>query len=568
MAIQALRIPITASNKTGAAFAKVTKGLGGIGVQVAKLGAAFATLGVAAGVTVVRQQMKTIDALGKTADKLGITTQALGAMRHAADLTGVKTATMDMALQRFTRRAAEAAIGTGEAKGALQELNISATDLVKLPLEQQMGVVADAMQNVRTQSDRVRLAMKLFDSEGVSLLQTLKGGSQALQDMAKEADALGILLSRADVAQVEAANDSLTRSMAIFDGLSKQFTVGIAPFVEALADHMRQAALDSETFGNVGAQAARSVVMGIAKLLDFMQSVRIGLKGLEIGWESFKLVGLGALAVLVSPIQAVIDGLNKVRTAMGLEPIPPLVVDSVIETATEISRLKGELDELMAQGSFADKIEPELDKIIAGARKRAEAIAAETAATNDQTNAVKALSYAEKLRAQGAVERLKFDKMAAGERAAHVSQELANSFRENKAFNIANAIMQTYAGATKALASYPPPLNFGMAAAVVASGLKQVQQIRSQSFEGGGFTGHGARAGGMDGRGGFLAMLHPNESVVDHTRGQAGGVTVVNHVDARGADASVDMKIRQAMQQTSDQTILTIQDLMKRRRFV
>ena len=34
------------------------------------------------------------------------------------------------------------------------------------------------------------------------------------------------------------------------------------------------------------------------------------------------------------------------------------------------------------------------------------------------------------------------------------------------------------------------------------------------SFAGGGYTGAGAMAGGMDGRGGFMAMLHPNESVV------------------------------------------------------
>ena len=45
-------------------------------------------------------------------------------------------------------------------------------------------------------------------------------------------------------------------------------------------------------------------------------------------------------------------------------------------------------------------------------------------------------------------------------------------------------------------------------------------------LEGGGYTGSGPRAGGMDGRGGFMAMLHPNETVTDHTRGQGTGVTV------------------------------------------
>ena len=45
------------------------------------------------------------------------------------------------------------------------------------------------------------------------------------------------------------------------------------------------------------------------------------------------------------------------------------------------------------------------------------------------------------------------------------------------------------------------------------------------SFAGGGFTGAGARSGGIDGQGGFPAILHPNETVIDHTRGQRSGMS-------------------------------------------
>ena len=50
------------------------------------------------------------------------------------------------------------------------------------------------------------------------------------------------------------------------------------------------------------------------------------------------------------------------------------------------------------------------------------------------------------------------------------------------------------------------------------------------NYEGGGFTGSGNRVGGLDGKGGFMAMLHPNETVIDHTRGGGvmGGDTTVN----------------------------------------
>jgi hypothetical protein len=38
------------------------------------------------------------------------------------------------------------------------------------------------------------------------------------------------------------------------------------------------------------------------------------------------------------------------------------------------------------------------------------------------------------------------------------------------------------------------------------------------SFDGGGYTGVGVRSGGLDGKGGFPALLHPNETVIDHTK--------------------------------------------------
>jgi len=41
-------------------------------------------------------------------------------------------------------------------------------------------------------------------------------------------------------------------------------------------------------------------------------------------------------------------------------------------------------------------------------------------------------------------------------------------------------------------------------------------------FAGGGFTGNGPRSGGVDGRGGFPAILHPNETVIDHESGGIG----------------------------------------------
>jgi len=58
-------------------------------------------------------------------------------------------------------------------------------------------------------------------------------------------------------------------------------------------------------------------------------------------------------------------------------------------------------------------------------------------------------------------------------------------------------------------------------------------------FAGGGYTGNGARAGGVDGKGGFPAILHPQETIIDHARGQSSGATInfnISTVDAVGFD--------------------------------
>jgi hypothetical protein len=76
------------------------------------------------------------------------------------------------------------------------------------------------------------------------------------------------------------------------------------------------------------------------------------------------------------------------------------------------------------------------------------------------------------------------------------------------------------------------------------------------SFDGGGYTGNGARSGGVDGKGGFPAILHPNETVIDHTKGQSmgGNVSVTYTIDARGADPGSEMRIRQAIKESEART--------------
>lgn len=69
------------------------------------------------------------------------------------------------------------------------------------------------------------------------------------------------------------------------------------------------------------------------------------------------------------------------------------------------------------------------------------------------------------------------------------------------------------------------------------------------SFDGGGFTGIASRSGGIDGKGGFPAILHPNETVLDHTRGQRVGsfAPVTNITISGNADQQTLAQLRREL---------------------
>jgi hypothetical protein len=114
-----------------------------------------------------------------------------------------------------------------------------------------------------------------------------------------------------------------------------------------------------------------------------------------------------------------------------------------------------------------------------------------------------------------------------------INQALAAANAIVMGFQTASAIRLAYATmATMSGPAMPAVLAAGEAHATMAVGMgfATAGMIAGQtlaSFEGGGFTGSGVRSGGMDGKGGMMAMLHPNEKVTDLHKGQ-GESQVIN----------------------------------------
>ena len=150
------------------------------------------------------------------------------------------------------------------------------------------------------------------------------------------------------------------------------------------------------------------------------------------------------------------------------------------------------------------------------------------------------------------------------------TKEHATLFAIAKGIAVAQAIVGAHSAAASTMAAYAGAAAFmGPAApAFIAKGMAMAGIVKAlgyanaaviaataaKSYDGGGFTGSGARSGGLDGKGGFPAILHPNETVIDHTKGQGTGGVVVNQTInvTTGVQQTVRAEIENLMPKISE----------------
>ena len=468
---------ITAQDKTKGAFNSVNKNVNKTTVAMRKLAGAFA------GVVAVRQLTqfgsstnKLADDIGKVADKLGVTTDFLQRMQFAAQQTGIETNTLNMGLQRFTRRVAEARNGTGEAKAALEQLGIALNDSEgnARSIENVLADVSDGLANTADSGEKVRLGFKFFDSEALGLITTLGNGSDALKELT---DAATGVIPEDSIRQAEIFNDSMNElKRATLLPLQKAFvsvSTSVLEFLDLLGiveKRKTSSELESDLAG------IETILKGINEEGGFEIE-----GGVVVDVDPYKLKFRKAA------LEEEIAAIKKSKSAY-------IDLTGVTEDAFDPTALK---ENITVVKQFANTVEGQL--------------------TNAFTDFFDLTSQ----------KFLDFKDLATSVARA-VINELIQVFIVQKLVGMITSNIEDIGNLFKTSKNLEAPQN-------ILEGL-----MPKITLDGGGFTGTGVRAGGLDGKGGFMAMVHPNETVIDHTKGQTvGGATVnfnISTVDAAGFD--------------------------------
>lgn len=367
-------------------FGDSFKKLGGIIAGVAAAYLSFTALRRLGGF--ISEQLQAIDVIGKTSAKLGIETEELTKLHHAAERTGVSIKTFNMALQRVVRRISEAAGGRGEALGAILELGLDPKQLAAVSPDEAFRKLAEAMQRVDNQFDRVRLSQKLFDSEGVALVNTLALGRKGLEAMGDEAQRLGRVLDSDAVKAVEAANDAMDDFKASLTAVGTGIALDLAPFLKLAANDLTDISVglrtSAKSAGIADAEFSR-LQRTIFVLVDVFQEYKKIMTSISIVLYKTLLLASGVAEALSlksnrESIVADIKLMEEALENMFKAPASEVLMDRVREVRKEITKLKEEGKDFIDTSDFEkgtdaiDEVTDKLSELAATATRANEAL--------------------------------------------------------------------------------------------------------------------------------------------------------------------------------------------------
>lgn len=576
------RIVLSAVDNTSGVLQKVQTGLGGVGSAAMSLRGALSGIGAAGAVTYLTSVVRQAAQAGQEIDRLS-TLSNTGAetfqeYAYAAQRFGISQEKLADIFKDTQDKVGDfLQNGGGPLKdffdNVAPKVGVTADQFRRLSGPEALQLYVSSLEKANLTQSELTFYMEAIASDSAMLLPLLKDNGRAFNDLAKEARDLGVVMDDEAVASAKRFNEELGRletsaagfgrtvAMPIIDGLNlvidqfklarkysdgwfeSLFRTGTGNAEEKLKSvEERLAGLldDRQRLAKSGTdlrgidQAIASAAKDVNLLKDFLrQSQASRVKYGEDDQSAAEARRLGISRPSVSRNPAAGPKPSKKSGTSGFsgltydeqitQRVGQLFEGSDITRAKEYSDTLAKLDELFYSGAIGGDLYDSAVKKLTGSTAEAGAATTRLGLTGpDAKRATEDFGAS-----------LHDD----------VKNALSNAFRDTKnplqAFGDAlyNVVLTRVTGGL-ANSIADGLLGKGGGGGGMLSGVSDWFS-NLLSFDGGGYTGTGSRAGGMDGRGGFLAMLHPNETVVDHTKGQSAGGSVTVQIINNGQPMAV-----------------------------
>jgi len=176
------------------------------------------------------------DELSNTAQRVGQSVETIQALRAEAEKVGLSFSATDTALQRFSRRVAEARQNTGVLAKVFEQYGVSLRDSqgnqrnVNALLEDFRKVLS----GIQDPAERNRVAMAAFDTEGVKLGQTLANLNGTLADTTEELARQGRVIRSEAITAAAELETRFTETAQRLQTVWRNAIVNVVGFIDTL----------------------------------------------------------------------------------------------------------------------------------------------------------------------------------------------------------------------------------------------------------------------------------------------------------------------------------------------
>jgi len=600
--------------------------------RVGQIAAAAAAAAAAASGLLLKSSLANIDAQAKLARTLNTTVASMQTLERAAELQGVSFEQLSVGLRDFFRRTSQAAAaGKGPVVDAFKAIKTNISELNALPLDERVALVNERLREFVPAAQRAAVAGQLFGEKASLLLTRLDADtiSQA-NDELRELGVLLSDVDAAKVEAANDAMTKLSTVITgIGNRLAIQLAPTLQRVSDLLAESAKEGGALNKVMAFMGSvirdviQTASAFIAIIAAIpgiaAEAWDRVIAGLGGIEYAFKALavqmKIAWTEAMDWILAKTEGFLLELSGAIAGVSPEWAADLVESaaamnaSMLASQRAIGGMRSEAEEFanVSADAFRGALMPmeslnELGDdlvLIFGDIARATRIGGKVI-EDSMTGAKDALGGAKDAVSDLAVTmKDKWEGLA-----STIEDGMTNAFmstldgvsstkdafrtmakdiiRELYRVLVVQQLVGSYGvggrggsgilGAIGGLFGIGDGVGFGSGLGGTSGFLPTWPaggpMFTPLSFAGGGSTGMGARSGGVDGRGGFPAILHPKETVIDHTQaggGGGGGVTVNQTIQiSTGVQATVRSEIMSLMPQIAESSKLAVLEARQR----
>jgi predicted nucleic acid-binding Zn-ribbon protein len=258
----------------------------------------------------------------------GIATDELQKMQYAADFVDVSVETMTGSMNKLTRTMSSARDGSKDASEAFKKLHIRITD-GQGALRDSNDVfyeTIDRLGQIKNETERDALAMKIFGKSAQELNPLIKAGSDRLKELGVEAENLGVIMGEEDLEKAEQFNDALDRMGKVADGLKNSLGLALLPVLTSLFEALSKIPVEVLKTIVIIASAVASILLivkAIKSVTDTGKAITGFFKNFDLAANKTTLIIIGvvaaliALATIIAVIMGKSDDLSKSMAAIG-----------------------------------------------------------------------------------------------------------------------------------------------------------------------------------------------------------------------------------------------------------